>query len=94
MKRCHPPFFANITSINCKLYKLEAFSEQSHALPVIKEKLKNRAYISVEDFVYDFNQMFQNIFKFYPESHGAIQKAIELSKLFDERWQVALTKFK
>jgi len=31
-----PAFFANITSINCKLYKLEAFSEQSHALPVIK----------------------------------------------------------
>lgn len=59
-----------------------------------QEKLKNHAYCSIEDFVYDFNQLFTNIFTYYSESHPAYRKAVELSKLFQDRWQELLPKFK
>jgi hypothetical protein len=48
----------------------------------------------MEDFVYDFNQLFTNILTYYPESHAAYPKAVELSKLFQERWQELLPQFK
>ena len=61
---------------------------------VSQDKLKSRAYCSLEDFVYDFNQLFTNIFTYYPESSLPYRKAVELSKLFQERWQELLPKFK
>lgn len=60
----------------------------------MQEKLKNHAYCSIEDFVYDFNQLFTNIFTYYSESHPVYRKAVELSKLFQDRWQELLPKFK
>eukprot|EP01032_Pedospumella_encystans_P020780 gene20780-23601_t len=87
-------FFALITNANCKDYRLDVFAEHSYSLAVIKDKLKSRAYCSLEDFVYDFNQLFTNIFTYYPESSLPYRKAVELSKLFQERWQELLPKFK
>ena len=87
-------FFALITNMNCKDYQLEVFAEQSYSLAVIKDKLKAQAYCSIEDFVYDFNQLFTNIFTYYPASHEAVKKAVELSKLFEDRWKEILPKFR
>ena len=60
----------------------------------LQEKLKNQAYCSTEDFVYDFNQLFTNIFTYYSETHEAYRKAVELSLLFKERWKELMPKFK
>ncbi len=57
-------------------------------------KLENRQYFSVEDFVYDFHQLFANIFKYYAETHPAYHKARELSQLFEARMAAASTKFR
>ena len=82
-------FFAKITSINCKDFKLEAFADTSSSLAVIREKLEGKQYLSAEEFVYDFHQMFDNIFLYYTSNHPAYKKAIELSVAFEERWKVA-----
>lgn len=47
----------------------------------------------MEDFVYDFHQMFANIFRFYSEAHPAFRKAQELSDLFETRMQAAYPRF-
>lgn len=87
-------FFAKITALNCKDYKLDNFAESSSSLAVIKDKLRGGAYVSTEDFVYDFHQMFANVFKYYPESHPAHKKAQELRRLFDTRMEAARLQFK
>lgn len=102
-------FFAKITSLNCRDYNLPNFADTSYCLAVInvrclpfvyyidfvsQDKLKNNAYLSTEDFVFDFHQMFANILKYYDEAHPAYRKAIELSQMFETKWAVALTKFK
>jgi hypothetical protein len=61
---------------------------------ISQDKLKGGQYFSVEDFVYDFNQMFANIFKHYSESHPAYRKAQELLRLFETRMAVANTRWR
>ena len=43
----------------------------------------------MEDLVYDFHQMFANIFKYYSELHPAFRKAHDLSDLFETRLAAA-----
>lgn len=59
-----------------------------------QEKLKQQAYVSPEDFAYDFSQLFSNVTTYYPASHPAYAKAHELSALFDTRWRAAQAKFR
>lgn len=59
-----------------------------------QEKLKQQAYVSPEDFAYDFSQLFGNVTTYYPESHAAHSKAHELAALFDARWREAQAKFR
>ena len=40
----------------------------------------------MEDFEYDFHQMFSNIFEFFPSDHAAHKKAQELSMVFESNW--------
>lgn len=82
-------FFAKITDANCKEYGLEAFAEHSFSLPVIKEKVEKRLYISPEDFLYDFHHLFKNIRMYYPETHDAHRKAVELESVFESKFSEA-----
>lgn len=86
-------FFAKITALNCKEYNLQDFSGESSCLTVIKERLDGDAYISTEYFYYDFVQLFDNIFKYFPEDSEAYKTAKEVSATFDERWKAAQQKF-
>jgi hypothetical protein len=61
---------------------------------LLQEKLKQQAYVSPEDFAYDFSQLFGNVTTYYPESSPAYSKAHELSALFDTRWKEVQTKFR
>jgi hypothetical protein len=56
--------------------------------------LTHQSYVSPEDFAYDFSQLFGNVTAYYPESHEAYSKALELSSLFDARWKEAQGKFR
>ncbi|KAJ1398274.1 hypothetical protein B484DRAFT_255271 [Ochromonadaceae sp. CCMP2298] len=87
-------FFATITNQVCANYGLETFAETSTAFPVIERRLKARHYISIEDFLYDFEQLFSNIIKYYPKGHAAVEKAEELRTLFDTRWAEARKKLR
>lgn len=57
-------------------------------------KLQNREYLSIDDFLHDFSQLFANILKYYAESHPAYKKAIELRNLFDQKWTEYIQQFK
>jgi hypothetical protein len=61
---------------------------------LLQEKLKQQAYVSPEDFAYDFSQLFGNVTTYYPESSPAYSKAHELSALFDTRWKEVQAKFR
>ncbi len=60
----------------------------------LQDKLTHQSYVSPEDFAYDFSQLFGNVTAYYPESHEAYSKALELSSLFDARWKEAQAKFR
>lgn len=87
-------FFAKINSVNCVDFKLKSFAYTSSSLAVVKEKLESKQYVSTDEFPYDFHQMFDNIFTYYPPGHPAYKKAIELSAVFDERWRLASCRLK
>eukprot|EP01035_Chromulina_nebulosa_P017828 gene17828-23439_t len=80
-------FFALINSRNCHEYHLQDFAVESCSLAVIKDKINNKLYSTADEFVVDFRQMFKNILQYYPSTHLAYSKAIELSKLFELRWE-------
>lgn len=59
-----------------------------------QDKLKHQTYVSPDDFAYDFSQLFGNVLEYYPETHEAYRKALELSSLFHTLWRNAQAKFK
>lgn len=83
-------FFAKINSKNCADFKLTTFAETSYSLATIKEKLSYKQYRTTMDFVYDFRQMFDNIYTYYPPNHAAYKQAFELQPVFEERWKTAV----
>jgi len=87
-------FFSKINKTNCRDFGLQDFAWESCSLPVIKDKLKDGRYATVEAFYYDFNLMFQNIFNYYPHDHPAHAKASELNKHFEQRWEQAKSTFR
>ena len=87
-------FLAKISKLNCLDYGLTDFSSESCSLPVIKDKLKEGRYTTVEAFYYDFNLMFQNVLNYYPNDHPAYAKAFELSKHFELKWEATKALFK
>ena len=87
-------FLAKISKLNCLDYGLSDFSSESCSLPVIKDKLKEGRYTTVEAFYYDFNLMFQNVLNYYPNDHPAYAKAFELSKHFELKWEATKALFK
>ena len=93
-KEVNNALFAKITILNCKDFNLTTFADKSYCLPIIKERLEKNAYLAMEDFVFDFQQMFANILEFYPETHAAYQTAKELIIIFSEKWKEAKMKFK
>lgn len=52
-----------------------------------QERIDNGEYSSLKSFEADFQTMFQNIFRYYPQSHPACMKAVELLHFFDRRWR-------
>ena len=87
-------FLAKISKFNCVEYGLSDFASESHSLPVIKEKLKEGRYGTVEAFYYDFSLMFQNVLMYYPPDHPAHAKAGELLKHFEVKWEHAKSMFR
>lgn len=87
-------FLAKISKFNCVEYGLSDFASESHSLPVIKEKLKEGRYGTVEAFYYDFSLMFQNVLRYYPPDHPAHAKAGELLKHFELKWEYAKSMFR
>ena len=74
-------FFAKIDSHNCIDFGLTSFAPDSCSLPVIKDRIESKDYKALDDLVFDFNTMFENIFKYYPPDHLAYHKATELKAL-------------
>ena len=85
-------FFAKIDSHNCVEFGLAAFAPDSCSLPVIRERLESKDYKTLDDLVFDFNTMFENIFKYYHPDHLAYHKAVELKKLLQSEIEKARTR--
>ena len=86
-------FFAKINAQNCLDFNVQSFAENSTCLAVIKEKLDNSLYPTIDSFLYDFHQMFDNIFTYYAPEHPAVAKGKELHKLFEKTWVKEREKF-
>lgn len=91
------PFFGLITPKNCDMLGLPRFFDkvvESCSLANISEKLKERAYVTLESFEADFNLMFNNIYLYFAPDSPQYLKAKELQDLFRERWTHVLMDFK
>mmetsp|Transcript_306 Transcript_306/g.696 ORF Transcript_306/g.696 Transcript_306/m.696 type:complete len:287 (-) Transcript_306:2617-3477(-) len=91
------PFFGLITPRNCDMLGLPRFFDkvvESCSLANISEKLKEKAYVTVESFEADFNLMFNNIYLYFAPDSLQYLKAKELHDLFRERWTHVLMDLK
>ncbi len=82
-------FFAKIDCHNCVDFGLTTFATESCCLPIIKERLESKDYKTLDDAVFDFNTMFENIFKYYHPEHLAYHKAIELKAMLQSEIEKA-----
>lgn len=82
-------FFAKIDCHNCVDFGLTTFATESCCLPIIKDRLESKDYKTLDDAVFDFNTMFENIFKYYHPNHVAYHKATELKVLLQNEIEKA-----
>lgn len=59
-----------------------------------QEKLTQRKYTTKEEFEYDFQLMFANIHRYYPENHAAVQAARDMQATFEARWATLEAQFR
>lgn len=52
-----------------------------------------RSYLSIDDFENDFNQLFSNVLRYYPEEHEACQVALQLRETFQVKWPIIRQSF-
>mmetsp|Transcript_16908 Transcript_16908/g.25489 ORF Transcript_16908/g.25489 Transcript_16908/m.25489 type:complete len:301 (-) Transcript_16908:62-964(-) len=86
------PFFSIITRENCERIQLPGFYEkvmQECTLRNIKERLENGMYSTPEAFERDFHTMFNNVTLYYSPDAPQHEKAVELKRMFEEKWNDA-----
>jgi len=91
------PFFSLITRENCSAFGIaDYFSkvEDACTLITIKDRLSSGVYQFAENFTYDFNLMFNNVFLYYDSTSPQYQKALELKEKFSQRWETACALYK